>query len=150
MSIVSTIIDYLRAGYPDGVPEVDYVPLFALLGSKLTDSEVQAIADNLADDGEPNTAEHIQAAITAATQKKPLEVDIARVRSRLAAGGWPLVDFRSRNGSQNLTVVHGTVRRPLKCPAVTVRHRAPPFDGAIPAVRWRHRLHGQSVRSRSS
>jgi hypothetical protein len=95
MSVVSTIIDWLRAGYPDGVPEHDYLPLFALLGSHLTDEEVQAIADALAVDGEANTAQHIHAAINAVTQEKPLDVDIARVRSRLAAGGWPLVDFRS-------------------------------------------------------
>jgi hypothetical protein len=101
MSIVSNIVEWLRAGYPDGVPEVDYIPLFALLGSKLSDSEVQAIANALASDGEPNTAEHIHAAIGAATQEKPLDVDIARVRSRLAAGGWPLVDFRSLDGNQN-------------------------------------------------
>jgi hypothetical protein len=95
MSIVSNIIDWLRAGYPDGVPEHDYLPLFALLGSHLTDDEVQAIADALAVDGEPNTAEHIHAAINDITQEKPLDVDIARVRARLAAGGWPLVDFRT-------------------------------------------------------
>lgn len=95
MPIVGTIIGWLRTGYPDGVPEVDYVPLFALLGSKLTDGEVQAIADALARDGKPNTAEHIQSAIAAATRQKPLDVDIARVTARLAAGGWPLADFRS-------------------------------------------------------
>jgi sirohydrochlorin ferrochelatase len=95
MPIVASIVEWLRAGYPDGVPEVDYVPLFALLGSKLTDDQVQALADALARDGEPNTAEHIHAAATAVTQGQPLDVDIARVRARLAAGGWPLADFRS-------------------------------------------------------
>jgi hypothetical protein len=97
MPIVANIITWLRAGYPDGVPEVDYIPLFALLGSHLTDGEVQAIADALSTDSEPNTAEHVHAAINAVTRGKPLDVDIARVRSRLAAGGWPLVDFRSTN-----------------------------------------------------
>jgi hypothetical protein len=101
MSIVTSIVAWLRAGYPDGVPEVDYVPLFALLGSKLTDEDVQAIADALASDDEPNTAEHIHAAVSAATEGKPLEVDIARVRARLAAGGWPLADFRSLYEHQN-------------------------------------------------
>jgi hypothetical protein len=95
MPIVSSIIGWLRAGYPDGVPEVDYLPLFALLGSKLTDEQVQEIADELARDGEPNTAGHIQAAINAVTQERPLAVDIARVSARLAAGGWPLADVRS-------------------------------------------------------
>jgi hypothetical protein len=97
MSIVSSIIGWLRAGYPDGVPEHDYLPLFALLGSQLTDDDVQTIADALATDGEPNTAEHVHAAINAVTREKPLDVDIARVRARLAAGGWPLADFRAHD-----------------------------------------------------
>ena len=42
------IVDWLRAGYPEGVPEHDYIPLFALLGSQLTNDEVTLIADELA------------------------------------------------------------------------------------------------------
>jgi hypothetical protein len=95
MPIVASIIEWLRAGYPEWVPEVDYVPLFALLGSQLTDEQIQRIADALARDGEPNTAEHVHDAIKAVTEGRPLDVDIARVRARLAAGGWPLADFRS-------------------------------------------------------
>jgi Protein of unknown function (DUF3349) len=33
---LSRIIGWLRAGYPEGVPEVDYIPLFALLGDERT------------------------------------------------------------------------------------------------------------------
>jgi hypothetical protein len=98
MSIASNVIGWLRAGYPNGVPEVDYMPLFALLGSHLTDDEVQAIADALAADGIPSTAQHIQAAIHAVTKERPLDVDMARVAARLAAGGWPLADVRSLAG----------------------------------------------------
>ena len=28
---IQRIVDWLRAGYPNGIPERDYVPLFALL-----------------------------------------------------------------------------------------------------------------------
>ena len=35
---LTRIIDWLRAGYPEGVPEHDYIPLFALLGSQLTNA----------------------------------------------------------------------------------------------------------------
>lgn len=95
MSIVSNVIAWLRAGYPNGVPEVDYVPLFALLGSHLTDDEVVAIAAELAGDGRPSTAQHIHEAISAVTKEPPLDVDMARVAARLAAGGWPLANVRS-------------------------------------------------------
>jgi hypothetical protein len=88
--VLSKIIEWLRAGYPEGVPEVDYVPLFALLGSQLTDSELTAIGDELAIETKPESAEAIRHAITAVTDHKPGDADIARVRARLAAGGWPL------------------------------------------------------------
>jgi hypothetical protein len=44
---LKSVIEWLRAGYPEGVPEVDYVPLFALLGSQLSESDVKAIAGEL-------------------------------------------------------------------------------------------------------
>jgi len=79
---------WLRAGYPDGVPSVDYIPLFALLGSQLTEDEVKAVAAVLEDSADP--AEAIRAAINDVTHARPSKSDIARVRARLAAGGWPL------------------------------------------------------------
>ena len=87
---LSSIIDWLRAGYPEGVPDVDYIPLFALLGSQLTDAEVSEIADELASVSDPDSAAAIRKAIGNVTHEQVLDSDIARVRSHLAAGGWPL------------------------------------------------------------
>lgn len=89
-SFLRQIISWLRAGYPEGVPSVDYIPLFALLGSQLTEDEVKAIAAELEDSADPDSAEAIRAAIKNVTHARPSESDIARVRARLAAGGWPL------------------------------------------------------------
>lgn len=88
--VLSKVIEWLRAGYPDGVPDVDYIPLFALLGSQLSESDVVAVADELASESDPASADAIRKAIGAVTHDKPLDLDIARVRARLAAGGWPL------------------------------------------------------------
>jgi Protein of unknown function (DUF3349) len=88
--VLKAIIGWLRAGYPEGVPPVDYIPLIALLSSQLTDADIAAIADELEASSDPASAEAIRAALTAATHHQPLEVDVARVRARLAAGGWPL------------------------------------------------------------
>jgi Protein of unknown function (DUF3349) len=89
-AFLSAIIKWLRAGYPEGVPNVDYIPLFALLGSQLTEDEVHSIADVLASESDPDSAEAIRSAIKSVTHTKASDADIARVRSRLAAGGWPL------------------------------------------------------------
>lgn len=88
--VLRSIIAWLRAGYPEGVPDVDYIPLFALLGSQLSNVEVSAIADELANESDPESAESIRHAIKAVTSQKPSDADVARVRARLAAGGWPL------------------------------------------------------------
>ena len=88
---LSSIVGWLRAGYPEGVPSVDYIPLFALLGSQLTNDEVNAIAKELENTGNPESAEAVKHAIAAVTDhREPKDPDVARVRARLAAGGWPL------------------------------------------------------------
>lgn len=87
---LSSIVVWLRAGYPEGVPEHDYVPLFALLASQLTNEEVHLIADELAASENPSSAQAIRDAIETVTDAPPGNGDIARVRAHLAAGGWPL------------------------------------------------------------
>lgn len=88
--LLSKIVGWLRAGYPEGVPEHDYIPLFALLGSQLSNDEVALIGDELAFSSAPESAEAIKMAIANVTHTTPNEADISRVRSHLAAGGWPL------------------------------------------------------------
>jgi hypothetical protein len=87
---LNRIVDWLRAGYPEGVPEHDYIPLFALLGSQLTNDEVTLIGDELAFSADPQSAEAIKKAIADVTHTTANNADINRVRSHLAAGGWPL------------------------------------------------------------
>ena len=88
--ILKSVVGWLRAGYPEGVPQHDYYPIFALLGSHLTDGDINAIADELASGADLVTAEAIHAAVKETTHGQPLNVDLARVSARLAAGGWPL------------------------------------------------------------
>ncbi len=87
---LNRIVDWLRAGYPEGVPEHDYIPLFALLGSQLTNDEVTLIGDELVFSADPQSAEAIKKAIADVTHTTANDADINRVRSHLAAGGWPL------------------------------------------------------------
>ena len=89
-AFLASIIGWVRAGYPEGVPEHDYLPLFALLGSQLTNEDVNLIANELASAADPHSAEAIKKAIVEVTNSTPNDADINRVRARLAAGGWPL------------------------------------------------------------
>jgi hypothetical protein len=87
---VSKIVGWLRAGYPEGVPQQDYQPLFALLGSQLTNDEVTLIASDLELSADPASAGAIKEAIANVTHTPVHDADIARVRAHLAQGGWPL------------------------------------------------------------
>src|SRR5438876_468171 len=64
--------------------------LFALLGSQLSESDVKAIAEELENETKPESAEAIRHAIATVMEHPASDADVARVRSRLAAGGWPL------------------------------------------------------------
>lgn len=81
---LSTIISFLRAGYPAGTPATGYAPLLALLRRRVTDSEGIAITRKLvARRREPDTAD-IGVEITRVTDEMPSADDIARIQRRLA------------------------------------------------------------------
>jgi hypothetical protein len=92
---LSGILDWLREGYPAGVPPKDYIPLLALLRRTLTEDEVREIAHAVAElgDGSENGAAEIGVQITRLTDAMPAPEDIARVEARLASHhGWESAD----------------------------------------------------------
>ena len=90
----SSVLGWLRAGYPEGVPPKDYFPLLALLTRSLTPDEVdQVIGRLLAARPDQVHREEIEAAIAKVTQSEPGDTELNQVASKLAAGGWPLVGF---------------------------------------------------------
>jgi hypothetical protein len=92
-SFISSVIGWLRAGYPNGVPENDYVPLFALLSRRLSEDEVKTIATQLIEEGcLPIDKADIQVLITNITDEMPLETDVARIKNHLAESGWAIAD----------------------------------------------------------
>jgi hypothetical protein len=88
---LAKIVAWITAGYPDGVPGPDRVPLLALLQRRLSDDEIKAVAKDLMDRGEFDEVD-IGVLITEMTDELPTPDDIERVRERLAAKGWPLDD----------------------------------------------------------
>lgn len=99
---LNNIIGWLRAGYPDGVPETDYVPLLALLTRRLSDDEVGEVTSELIEHGDlPIDKTDIQVMITKITNEMPLEVDVERVRANLRAGGMPIVDPEAGSDSES-------------------------------------------------
>lgn len=88
--LVTRVVRWLRAGYPAGLPEQDYVPLIALLRRRLTDAEVAEVAQRLAEEGGlPASRVDVGTAILHVTSELPSDDDIERVRRSLAEHGWP-------------------------------------------------------------
>lgn len=92
-AFLTKIVAWLQAGYPEGVPGPDRVPLLALLSRRLTNDEVKSVARGLMNRGEFDHID-IGVLITRVTDELPRAEDVERVRARLAAKGWPLDDPR--------------------------------------------------------
>lgn len=90
-SVLSRVLDWLRAGYPEGVPPKDYSPLLALLHRTLTAEELADVVAALArQETDPVRVSQIRAAIAEITAANPGEDEVRRVAAHLAARGVPL------------------------------------------------------------
>jgi len=100
-SLLASILNWLRAGYPQGVPAHDRVPLLELLrATPLTEEQVKEVvrdittADSPALDGEI-TKDEIAEFIAGVTHHDAGPENVARVSAILAAAGWPLTGVES-------------------------------------------------------
>jgi len=98
-NFLTKIVTWITEGYPEGVPGPDRVPLFALLKRRLTDDEVETVAQELIDHGNFDELD-IGVLITQITDELPSPEDTERVRTRLAAKGWPLDDPRNSEDAE--------------------------------------------------
>jgi Protein of unknown function (DUF3349) len=92
-SFLTSIVNWLRAGYPEGIPPTDYFPVLALLTRRLSNDDVKVVARELMQQADIDDVD-IGVLITRLTDELPSPDDIERVRTRLAAKGWPLDDAR--------------------------------------------------------
>jgi Protein of unknown function (DUF3349) len=105
LPLLHSVLDWLREGYPDGVPGSDRVPLLALLrNTPLTEDEVKQVVRDLTapdspalDDGKIDRDE-IEAFIENFAHHDAGPENIRRVASKLAAAGWPLAGLNGSPG----------------------------------------------------
>lgn len=107
-SLVARILDWLRAGYPEGVPGADRVPLLALLrNTPLTEDQVKEVVAHITAtdssalaDGEIDRDE-IEAFIAEVTHHDAGPENVRRVAAKLAAAGWPLSGVEGLEETEN-------------------------------------------------
>ncbi|WP_226346298.1 DUF3349 domain-containing protein [Agilicoccus flavus] len=88
------VVDWLRAGYPQGIPEADYIPLFALLRRRLSDEEARQLAAGLVEKG-LITPDKLDVAVgyLRITDELAGDDELARVVDHLRAYGWEIRDW---------------------------------------------------------
>ena len=96
-SLLSSILDWLRAGYPEGVPGPDRVPLLALLrATPLTEDQIKEVVRNITADGSAALTDgeigddEIAAFIKDVSHHDAGPENVQRIAAKLAAAGWPL------------------------------------------------------------
>ena len=83
---VTSIVAFVRAGYPAGMPATGYVPLVALTRRRLCDDDITAIArDLIARRLWPIGSVDIGVQITRITNQLPSPDDVARIQRRIYA-----------------------------------------------------------------
>ncbi len=101
-SRAESILNWLRAGYPSGVPGPDRVPLLALLrNTPLSEDELKEVvreivaAEQAAGPGHLIGRDEIEQFIEGVAHHDGGPENIRRVAAKLAAAGWPLDTLQS-------------------------------------------------------
>lgn len=98
-SLFESAVNWIRQGYPDGIPATEFPPLLALLIRTLDEDEVTDVALRLAREHDvdlPLSESDIADAIAKVTSELPTDDEINQVAARLAKAGWPLSQPQER------------------------------------------------------
>ncbi len=100
---MKAVLDWLRSGYPEGVPEKDHFALLAVLRRRLSDDEIDQVVALSVEHAHETPDRHIDYArvrevVAGAVRVEPSEEDMERVSHRLEEGGWFLAQSDSRAG----------------------------------------------------
>lgn len=88
-NLLMRVVDWLRSGYPEGVPREDYVALFGILHRDLTPAEIEHVIRIVRSDPahSPTAAsipdDQIRAVIEQLVHERASSRDIERVQARL-------------------------------------------------------------------
>lgn len=91
--LLERVINWLKAGYPQGVPTGDYIPLVALLKRRLTPEEIEELGAELELRG-MLPADHVDVGsrYIKMVDEVPSIQELERVTTHLQESGWPVDD----------------------------------------------------------
>jgi len=113
-SRIHAVLEWLRAGYPAGVPGPDRVPLLALLRSTpLTADEIKKVVAEIAVFEANTPAGHlvdydeIERFVEGVAHHDAGPENVRRVAAQLAAAGWPLAGIDTDDIWTEVAAVEG-------------------------------------------
>ncbi len=87
-SRIERIVNWLKGGYPQGIPEADYVPLLAVLRRRLGHDEIDQLAERVVREGLiPAGRVEVGAEFLRVTDELPSEAEIQRITEKLRDSG---------------------------------------------------------------
>lgn len=100
---LKAVLDWLRSGYPEGIPEKDHFALLAVLRRRLSDDEIVQVVTLSVEHAHETPDRHVDYArvrevVAGIIREEPSEEDMERVTSRLEEGGWSLTQTDSHDG----------------------------------------------------
>lgn len=122
---VKAVLDWLRSGYPEGIPEKDHFALLAVLRRRLSDDEIDQVVAMSVERAHETPDRHIDYArvrdlIAGTIHEEPSEEDIERVSRRLEEGGCSLARSDSHDGKKATRPIRPAAMRTRSNCAATV------------------------------
>lgn len=92
-SYLERAVGWLKAGYPQGIPSSDYIPLIAVLRRKMSAEEIQELGQQLTASGLV-PADHIDVGTgyLKITDELASTQELERVTRKLREAGWEIDD----------------------------------------------------------
>lgn len=92
-SYLERAVDWLKAGYPQGIPANDYIPLVAVLRRKLSDAEIEELGQALNAQGlVPADRIDVGTGFLTMTDELPSVQELERITHHLEESGWEIED----------------------------------------------------------
>lgn len=96
-SYLDRVLDWLKAGYPQGIPDGDYIPLVAVLKRRLTGEEIEELGHELSRSGlVPADRIDVGTGYLSLVDELPSVEELDRVTLKLQEAGWPVDATRWR------------------------------------------------------
>lgn len=116
---LKAVLDWLRSGYPEGIPEKDHFAVLAVLRRRLSDAEIDQVVALSVEHAHETPDRHIKyervgELIAGTIGEEPSEEDIERVTRRLDEGGGLLAHSETHDGEESRaadSISHNTLRK---------------------------------------